>query len=49
MPSILSLNDRYAGLFYTARQIGHHFIKSKTMMFSNKPLEIQIPQIIDYV
>ena len=29
MPSILSLNDRYAGLFYTAKQIGHHFIKSK--------------------
>ena len=29
MPSILSLNDRYGGLFYTAKQIGHHFIKSK--------------------
>ena len=29
MPSILSLNNRYAGLTYTAKQIGHHFIKSK--------------------
>ena len=105
MTSLLSLNNRYAGLTHTAKQIGHHFIKSKyyiecfsglartakyatnceimilndisefsnkkikspysklvihthsrlfgnkpkTMMFSNKPLEIQIPQIIDYV
>ena len=29
MTSILALNNRYAGLFYTAKQIGHHFIKSK--------------------
>ena len=26
---IFSLNNRYPGLFYTAAQIGHHFIKSK--------------------
>lgn len=29
MKSLLSLPSRYAGLFYTAKQIGHHFPKSK--------------------
>ena len=29
MPSLLSLDNRYAGLTYTAKQIGHHFTKSK--------------------
>ena len=29
MPSLLSLDNRYGGLTYTAKQIGHHFIKSK--------------------